>query len=91
MIKAEVFEILKVLKNSYYNFEITQEKIDTWHLLLKNDCYKAVMKNVHRHVLEKKFPPTIAEIKENRNPAYRNDILSKLEEWEKEASGKPSS
>ena len=72
-------------------YEKVQEKIDTWHTLLKLDDYEAVMKNVKRHVLEKKFPPTVAEIKENKNPAYRNDILSKLTEWEREASGKPNS
>lgn len=91
MTKAEVFEILKFLKNTYYNFEVTQERIDTWYTLLKNNRYEVVMKNVERHALEKKYPPTISEIKENKNPAYRNDILIKLDEWERHASGKPSS
>lgn len=90
MTKEETFDILETIQCFYPNFEITQKKIDSWYNILKNDQFKKVLNNVNKHAIEKKFPPTIAEIKETKNQ-YQSDYLSKLERWEREASGKPSS
>lgn len=90
MTKAEAFEILETIQCFYPNFEITQKKIDTWSKILKNDDFQTVMNRVERHATEKKFSPTIVDIREPNNP-YKNDYLSKLEQWEREASGKPTS
>jgi len=84
MTKAEIFEILEAIKCFYPNFEINQKKINAWSNVLKDDDFKIVNAKVEKHATEKKFPPTISEIRQSVNP-YKNDYLEKLKKWEKEA------
>ena len=90
MTKAEAFEILEAIKCFYPNFEINQKKINAWAIVLRGDDFKVVNAKLEKHATEKKFAPTIAEIRENVNP-YKNDYLEKLKKWEENASGKPTS
>ncbi len=87
MKRDEVKEVFKVIVNIYPQFEVSADKIDTWHKLLKKDNPAVVMRNVERHALDKKFPPTIADIREVKKEAYSNSFLEKRKQWEENASG----
>ena len=89
MTRAEVKEIFKLISFNYPQFEVSPEKLDYWLKLLQSDDPGIVKKNVERHTLESKFPPTIADIREMKHPSYEaDDILEKIKKWESEASGK---
>lgn len=88
MTRDEVKEVFKLLANVYSQFEVTKEKIDIWFKLLKDHNPAIVMRNAERHVLESKFPPTIADLKEQRLEAYKSNALDKIKEWEHNAARK---
>lgn len=90
MKKEETFEVLETIQCFYPQFEITQKKINAWSNILKDDNYKIVVSRLEKYASGNKFPPSIADIREFKNP-YKNDYLDKLKGWEDNASGKPTS
>lgn len=88
MNRDQVKEVFKILKNIYPQFEVTSEKLDIWLGFLKDQNPAVVMKNTERHVLESKFAPTIADIRETYHPSYNNNVLEEMKQWELEASEK---
>lgn len=75
-----------MISHTYPNFEVTQEKIDVWYKLLRNQNPAVVMKNTERHILTSKFIPTIADIREVHHPSYNTNITEQIKQWEREAS-----
>jgi hypothetical protein len=73
MEREQVKEIFKVLAFAYPKFEVSSDKIDFWHKFLIDQNPATVMRNVERYVMEKPFPPSIADIREQRvdRPQYR--------------------
>lgn len=88
MTRDEMKAVFRLLVNTYPQFEVTKEKIDIWFKLLKDHNPAIVMRNAERHVLESKFPPTIAELKEQRHESYKSNVLNQIEEWERCAARK---
>jgi hypothetical protein len=86
MTKEQIFEVLQLIGQVYPSFEVTQEKIDVWHRLLKDQNPAVVMRNAEQHVLGNKFPPTIADLREVYHPAYNSKILEQVAQWEREAT-----
>lgn len=84
--RDQVKEVFKILKNVYPQFEVSKEKVDTWTGLLKDQNPAIVMRNTERFVLENKFPPTIADLREKNHAAYQSNILDKIKEWEANAA-----
>lgn len=66
----ESYKVLSVLQIAYPNNykELTQEKADTtanlWATALSDIPYNLVNKAVKEYILESRFPPTIAEIRD---------------------------
>lgn len=87
MDRKQVKEIFKILKNVYPQFEVTSEKVDVWASFLKDQNPAIIMRNTERFVLESKFPPTIADIRERRIEAYSSNVLDQIKEWERNAAG----
>lgn len=87
MNRDQVKEVFKLIKNTYSQFEVTSEKIDTWTGLLKDQNPAIVMRNTERYILENKFPPVIADLRERNSEAYNSNILQQIKEWERIASG----
>jgi hypothetical protein len=83
--REQVKEVFKVLKNVYPQFEVTSEKLDIWTKFLKDQNPAVIMRNVERFVLDSKFPPSIADLREKKLEAYSTDIFNKIREWEKDA------
>lgn len=88
MNKEQIFNILSLIANTFPNFEITQGKIDIWHKLLKDQNPATIMKNTERFILESKFPPTIADLRERHSDAHNSNILDRIKEWEANATRK---
>jgi hypothetical protein len=86
--REEVKEVFKILKNVYPQFEVTSEKLDVWSSFLKDQNPAVIMRNTERHVLESKFAPTIADLREVYHPSYNNNVLEQMKQWEMEASEK---
>ncbi|GGJ86171.1 MULTISPECIES: replicative helicase loader/inhibitor [Lentibacillus] len=68
MNKEQVYEVLALISDNYHSFDITQRKIDNWANLLSDQNPASVMQKAERHILNEKFPPTIAEI---RTPVFK--------------------
>jgi predicted rRNA methylase YqxC with S4 and FtsJ domains len=88
MNREEVKEVFKILKNVYPQFEVTSEKLDIWSGFLKDQNPAIIMRNTERFVLESKFPPSIADLRERKMEAYSTNIFDKIKEWETNAVGK---
>ena len=88
MNRDEVKEVFKVIRNVYSQFEVTSEKLDIWSQYLKDQNPAVIMKNVERFVLENKFPPTIADLRDKPYEAYTSNILDQIKEWENNAARK---
>lgn len=88
MKRDEVKEVFKLIKDVYSQFEVTTAKIDTWSKLLKDQNPAIIMRNTERFVLENKFPPTIADLREKKIEAYQTNIVDQIKEWEKDAARK---
>jgi hypothetical protein len=88
MNRDQVKEIFKLIKNVYSQFEVTTEKVDTWTRLLKDQNPAVIMRNTERFILESKFPPVIADLRERKMEAYNSNILDQIKEWEKHATRK---
>jgi hypothetical protein len=86
--REEVKEVFKILKNVYPQFEITSEKLDIWSKFLSDQNPAIVMRNAERFVLDNKFPPSIADLRERKLEAYSTSIFDKMREWEKDATRK---
>ena len=83
MTKEQVFEVLKLVNEAYPNFEVTQDKINIWHKFLKDQNPAIVMKNAEKHVIESKFPPTIADLREAASTPSRKRNEEHLEKMKR--------
>jgi len=79
--KKEVAELFKFIRSIYSSFEVDQYKINTWSEMLKDQNPATVMKKAERHVLENKFAPTIADLREARR---REDPSVLAQFWSRE-------
>lgn len=82
MDREQVKEVFKVLAFAYPRFEVSSEKLDYWHKFLIDQNPVTVMKKVERHVMEKPFPPTIAELREAKT---KEDPSVLAQFWQGEA------
>jgi hypothetical protein len=85
--KEQVFELMRFIRNVFPSFDFDQEKLNTWHRLLKDQDPAKVMIAAERFALEQKFPPVIADLRERRMN-YQSNILLEMEEWERNATRK---
>jgi len=80
----EAVEVLQTISELFPDrFELTKKKANILIPQLKKMDYQGVMDNLSSYVVEKPFPPTIAEIASY--PAEKNDHLEKVEKWKQEA------
>lgn len=87
MNRDQVKEVFKLIVNVYPQFEVTGEKLDIWTKMMKGQNPAVVMRNAERYVLENKFPPTIADLREKKRASQSTSHLEKVKEWERNASG----
>jgi ribosomal protein L12E/L44/L45/RPP1/RPP2 len=83
MTKAQVFELLNLLRAVYPNFTVDQEKIDTWTKLLKDQDAEKVMANALQYAKENRFAPTVADLRapgSDHKPDTRNMEIA-FQQW----------
>ncbi len=78
MTKREVFQILKLIGLYYDSFEINQEKVDEWYLMLKKQTFSTLQKHVREHATLSAYPPKISEL--IRKPAFGARDIPNAEE-----------
>lgn len=78
MTKREVFQILKLIGLYYDSFEISQEKVDEWYSMLKNQSFSALEKHVREHAAHSSYPPKISEL--IRKPEFGSRAIPNTEE-----------
>jgi hypothetical protein len=88
MNRNQVKEVFKLIKNTYSQFEVTSERVDVWTRMLKDQNPAVIMRNTERYILENKFPPTIADLRQRKQEADESNILDQIKGWEKNAARK---
>ncbi|HLR58878.1 MAG TPA: replicative helicase loader/inhibitor [Pseudogracilibacillus sp.] len=89
MNKEQVLNILEAIQTNYHNFEVDEKKLNFWAFAMKKMDYELVSKKLMIHVVESKFPPSIAEL--SAYPPEKNNHLEEMESWKKEAAKVPES
>lgn len=84
MTREEFKNIVKAMRGAYINCTITTQQIfDEWYMLLEDMDYLTVSTNLQYHIKACKFPPTIAELRQNpngfQNFISRNYDMNKLQ------------
>lgn len=82
--KAQTFEILSLIREFYEQFEITQKKIDSWHLILKDYEFEIIKDNLLKHCKTNKFVPKIADLIQHKEITLdRMNAIPNVEETQK--------
>lgn len=94
---SEVVDLFKEITIAYPSFISEDvEKIRFWHQFLKDVPFELAKENLHRHIENDKFPPTIAVLarKSDPNQDYHDalkssaqEYLAKQDDWRKNAVG----
>lgn len=62
MTKRETYTLLALIAVYYEQFEVNQQKIDSWHEVLKSHGIEELRRNLLRHVEESPYPPKISDL-----------------------------
>ncbi|MDO7908458.1 replicative helicase loader/inhibitor [Paenibacillus sp. JX-17] len=97
MDRAEVFELLIVIKENYPNFDVSDASVERHLKYLKDFPFETAVSNVEQHVLTSRFAPNIAEIRGSVGDQREHEQLKaatqqhfdKLESWEQTAAPPP--
>ena len=77
MIKKE-FQLLSLIAVYYDSYKIKQKKVDEWHVLLKNDSYQRLEKNLRSHGEIPSYPPGVSELM--CKPEHGSRVIPDVEE-----------
>lgn len=83
MNKSQTYEILSLIHRYYEHFEITQEKIDSWHILLKDSDFEEVNEQLLKHCQTSSFAPKVADLLKQDKPLDRMNAIPDVEETKK--------
>lgn len=83
MEKVEVARLYKKIKRFYPTFDASIEAVEDAHRYLQNVPYELANENVDRHILNEKFPPTIAEIRAGNQGQEASTVpgVSETRQW----------
>lgn len=84
MSREELVRLMQNITMAYPAFEVTRDKVDLWHDLMKDMPYEAVNARLKQHILSSEYAPKIAEI--SVKPKQRNAYLEQLKQWEREGA-----
>jgi hypothetical protein len=60
--KRETYALLEQIYLYYEQFQINQQKIDSWHQALKDFSYEQLHQNLMNYVTHSSFPPKICDL-----------------------------
>jgi hypothetical protein len=81
MTKGEVAKLLAVLAAAYPKFEVDDVKVQVWHEIFKDVDYEVANVAAKKIILEKTFPPSIAEFREAIISITSPRLMSAAEAW----------
>ncbi|MEH7342516.1 replicative helicase loader/inhibitor [Bacillus sp. JJ1532] len=73
MTKREVFNLMSLISVYYEQFELNQEKVDSWHQVLKGYSADQLEGNFLDFVVESPYPPKISDL--IRKPAVVSRVI----------------
>lgn len=73
MIKRETFTLMGLLAVYYEQFELNQEKVDSWHEVLKDYSAQQLQENMLAFVAESPYPPKVSDL--IRKPAAISRVI----------------
>ncbi|WP_256846871.1 replicative helicase loader/inhibitor [Paenibacillus sp. Pae108] len=92
MKKSEFLQIIAIIRNNYNNFLFDDLKEALWFDLLKDLPDGAGLANVRRHIMTSKYPPTIADIRQQAEVNHYDQLriqtaerFAEMERWKQEA------
>lgn len=78
MDRAEIIELLIIIKENYPNFDTSDENIDR-HLKYLNDFpFDVAVRNVDEHIRTSKYLPNIAEIRGSLGEQIERDRMKSI-------------
>lgn len=75
MDRAEVIDLLIVIKENYPNFDTSPENEDRHFKYLYDFPFEVAMRNVDKHIRTSKYPPNIAEIRGSLGEQLERDRM----------------
>lgn len=78
---SEVAQLVAVIAAAYPSFEVDKARIAVWVQMIGDLDYELAETAVRRHIALSRFPPTIAEIREQALVASRGPEPSGAESW----------
>lgn len=63
MDKVETIKLFSLITNAYDMFDVTEEKVDFWGEMLKDQEFYNVLDNLKAHIQRSKYPPSIADLR----------------------------
>lgn len=97
MDRAEVIDLLIVIKENYPNFDVSDENVDRHLKYLHDFPFEVALRNVDEHIRTSKYAPNIAEIRgslgeqieRDRMKAATAEYFAAREEAQKQACPPP--
>lgn len=81
MTKAECSKLLAILAAGFPKFEVDELKVTVWHEMLSDIDYSVASVAAKKIILEKTFPPSIAEFREAVTFLTSPQIATGIEAW----------
>lgn len=76
MNKSETIKLFSLIANAYDMFDVTEEKLELWSEMLKDQEFPNVLGNLKDHIQRGKYPPSIADLRGvpsyTANDGYKN-------------------
>ena len=63
--KKEIYSLMKLIEVYFEQFKITQEKLDSWHMVLSKYSYEKLHGNLMEFVVHSPHPPKISDLVQN--------------------------
>jgi hypothetical protein len=73
--RAEVIELLIVIKENYPSFDVSEDSIDRHMKYLHDFPFDVAKRNVDEHIRTSKYPPNIAEIRGSLGEQIERDRM----------------
>ncbi|MGG3839689.1 replicative helicase loader/inhibitor [Paenibacillus thiaminolyticus] len=97
MDRAEVFELLIVIKENYPNFDVSDDSVERHFKYLNDFPFAVALRNVDEHIRTNKYPPNIAEIRgrlgeqieRTRMKQETDEYFDQLDAWRQNAAPPP--
>lgn len=81
MDKTKFINLIKGVKSVYPNFGVkSPEQVEFWYTMLKDIPYETLSVAVKKHISQNKWPPTIADLREQASET-REELPSASDAW----------